>query len=275
MQPDQSRINNVVWDISRQLGVDFTGIVPVFYTDGATDASVFSLAHQYLVKITDINTIRTQTEFLKITHNPVFQTLLCSNEQLGYECFAFINGQKFSTQLINLEVAIKQIELIVRSYQKYPHAGYGFLNEEHTSWRAFLLDEIEYARRNIGTISTAKVMHALDIAGQTNPEQHLMHGDFGTHNFLIVPDAKGNPMINVIDPMPMVGDPLYDFYFAILSDPEIFTKVTPEYIYSYFFGWGKDYKHALLTIALYVRMSRAWLYDHEHFDLYVQLYNRI
>ena len=275
MQLDQSKINNVVWDISRQLGVDFTGIVPIFYTDGATDAAVFSLAHQYLVKITDANTIRTQTEFLRVNTNPVHAKLLCSNEQLGYECFEFINGQKFNTKLIGIEDAIRQIEAIVRSFPKYPHDGYGFLNEEHTTWRAFLLDEIEYARRNIGTISTSKVMRALDIAGQNNPPQFLMHGDFGTHNFSIVNDKKGNPIIRVIDPMPVVGDPLYDFYFALLSDPDIFTKVTPEYVFGFFFGWGRDYKHALFVIALYVRMSRAWRYDHEHFDAYVQLYEKI
>ena len=275
MQLDQSKINNVVWDISRQLGVEFTGSVPIFYTDGATDAAVFSLAHQYLVKITDLNTIRTQAEFLKVTNHPAFQKLLCNSEELSYECFQFINGEKFDATKIRTEDAIQQIDALTHSFQKYPHTGYGFLNEEHTSWRAFLLDEIEYARRNIGTISTAKVMRALDVAGQHDPEPYLLHGDFGTHNFLLVPDKKGNPIINVIDSMPAVGDPLYDFYFAILSDANIFTKVTPEYVYSFFFGRGKDYKRALLTVALYVRMSRAWLYDHEHFDAYVQLYEKI
>ena len=275
MQLDQSKINNVVWDIGRQLGVDFTGIVPEFYTDGATDAAVFSLGRQYLVKITDLNTIRTQSEFLKVTHSPAFQKLLCSNEALGYECFEFINGIKFDGTKIAPQVAVQQIDAIVRSYQKYPHSGYGFLNEEHTSWHAFLLDEIEYARRNIGSIPTDKVMKALEIAGRENPEQYLMHGDFGTHNFLLVPDQKGNPQIRVIDPMPVVGDPLYDFYFAVLSDTDIFTKVGADFIYGFFFGRGKDYKKALLTVALYVRMSRAWLYDREHFDAYVKLYERI
>ena len=42
-------------DIEQRLGVDLSGVVPHFYSDGATDATVFNLADKYLVKITDLN----------------------------------------------------------------------------------------------------------------------------------------------------------------------------------------------------------------------------
>ena len=92
----------VITDIGQRLGVDLSGVVPHFYSDGATDATVFNLADKYLVKITDLNTIRTQAEFLQENPNGVFQSLLCSNEELGYECFEFIDGIHYDGELIDL-----------------------------------------------------------------------------------------------------------------------------------------------------------------------------
>ena len=266
----EQKVQDVIADIARQLNVQLDGIEPHFYTDGATDATVFALDEKYLVKMTDLNTIRTQAEFLQ--HNPdgVFQKLLCSNEELGYECFEFINGVHYDGSLIDSKDATEQIAKIVQNYREYPHEGYGFLNEEHVSWKAFLLDEIEYARRTIPEVSTEKVMSALEVAGAVNPEQYLLHGDFGTHNFLL----EGN-RIRVIDPMPVVGDYLYDFYFALLSDVDIFTHLGADYVYGFFPDRDLSYKRAVLTVALFVRMSRAATYDKDNLPAYFDLYSAI
>ena len=94
-----------------------------------------------------------------------------------------------------------------------------------------------------------------------------MHGDFGAHNFL-----NSNGVIRAIDPMPMVGDRLYDFYFAVLSNVKIFAELGWDYIMSFFEGYDLEYKEALMTIALYVRMSRAAAYDLANLDKYITLY---
>ena len=144
------------------------------------------------------------------------------------------------------------------------------MGHEKDSWHDFLLDEIEYAEQRIPEVSKDKVMAALEVAGREEPQQYLTHGDFGTHNFLV----EKNGRIRVIDPMPVVGDYLYDFYFAILSNTNIFTIVGADYIYS-FFERDMEEKKALLTIALYVRMSRAFKYDRENFDAYTRVYAEI
>jgi fructosamine-3-kinase len=185
-------------------------------------------------------------------------------------CFEFINGNHFDGSEIDAKDATEQIAQIVSNYREYPHGGYGFLNEEHVSWRAFLLDEIEYARRTIPDVPTEKVMSALEVAGAVNPKQYLLHGDFGTHNFLLE-----NGKIRVIDPMPVVGDYLYDFYFALLSNVGIFTHLGADYVYGFFPERELSYKRAVLTVALYVRMSRAATYDKENLPSYFDLYSAI
>ena len=267
---DSERKKEVIEDIESQLGVNLSAAKYEFYTDGATDATVFSIDDKYLVKITDLNTVQTQREFLKENPNNVFQNLLCSSDDLSYLCFEFIEGKHYDGNEIDAKDATEQIRQIVGNYRKYPHDGYGFLNEEHVSWRAFLLDEIEYARRTIQDVPTEKVMSALEVAGSENPEQYLLHGDFGTHNFLLQ-----NGKIRVIDPMPLVGDYLYDFYFALLSNVEIFTRLGADYIYSFFPERELSYKRAILTVALYVRMSRAATYDKDNLPAYFDLYGAI
>ena len=55
----------VISDIEKQLEVPLDGLEVKYYTDGATDATVFNLGNEYLVKITDLNTVQTQREFLQ------------------------------------------------------------------------------------------------------------------------------------------------------------------------------------------------------------------
>ena len=260
----------VIRDIERQLGCRVRDLAPTFYSDGATDATVFGLGGKYLVKMADAMTVRTQKEFLSRVPEGVFQKLLCSNESLGYECFEFIEGEHFDGSLIDPKEAVNQIAAIVESYPEYPHDKYGFLNDEKASWREFLLDEIDYAYRTITDVSQEKVLAAVEKIGFTRPKQYLMHGDFGTHNFLL-----SNGKIRVIDPMPVVGDRLYDFYFAILSDTDIFAELGMDYYMNFFGEYEPEYKKALLIVALYVRMSRAAVYDKDNLDKYKKLYAKI
>lgn len=260
-------IARVVDDIERQLDVHVRDLPRTFYTDGSTDATVFNIGEKYLVKMTDMETIRTQAEFLTRVQEGVFQKLLCFNEGLRYECFEFIDGVHFDADLIEPREAVKQVAAIVESYPEYPYDSYGFLGDEKATWREFLLDEIDYAKRTILDISQERVMAAIDVIGDYAPKQYLMHGDFGTHNFLL---EKGK--IRVIDPMPVVGDRLYDFYFAILSDVEVFEKFGEKYLLEFFEEYTDEYKKALMTVALYVRMSRAAKYDLPHLGDYKKLY---
>ena len=89
------------------------------------------------------------------------------------------------------------------------------------------------------------------------------------HNFIV-----NNNQINVIDPMPVVGDNLYDFYFSIYSDTDIFEYVTIDEVLSYF-DREEKIKKAILTIAFFIRMSRAFVYDNHEFYKYTKYYNEV
>lgn len=262
----QLEVDLILHDIEQKLQITINKDTIIYYTDGATDSVVFSIDKKYLIKTVDEITLKNQIEFLKIYNDlNCFQKVVLFNKELRYICFEYIEGTKYNKTTVDAKDAINQIYGIVSKYKKSDYNGYGYLGEDrHNSWSEFLKKEVEYSREVINEldISMERVNKALNNICLKNVDKYLIHGDFGTHNFL-VSDGK----IYVIDPMPVVGDYLYDFYFAVFSSVNIFSKVDREHILS-FGDYDLEYKRNLMDIVFFIRMCRAWVYDKENFEVY-------
>ena len=70
-----------------------------------------------------------------------------------------------------------------------------------------------------------------------------------------------NNKIYAIDPIPMVGDYLYDFYFSIFTNSNIFKDLDVDYILSFFDDRDYEYKRALMIICFFIRLRRSSKYD--------------
>ena len=260
----------LIKDIEEKLNIEFENSKIQYFTDGATDSTVFSINDKYLIKTVDKKAFKAQIEFFNKYKNKYFQILKYANEELGYLCFEYIDGKKLE-KLIKIDVnnIIKQIYDITSLYRKYDYDGYGYLFEDvNKSWYQFLCDEVEYSKKEIQDIDDTKVLKALENIKSYNVDKYLIHGDFGTHNFLFSNNLK------VIDPMCVVGDYLYDFYFAIFSNSLLFTKINIDDILS-FFDRKLEYKKSLLIIVFYIRMSRAHKYDMKNYKKYLEYYNKL
>lgn len=263
-------IQRVINDIEEFLNIKINENDIHYFTDGVSGSTVFKLKNKYLVKITDELTIKTQKEFFKYYNEDYLQKLVHINEELNYIIFEFIEGEKFHLELDTHALHIfDQLISITLSYKKYDYNGYGYLFEDNKTWDEFLLDEALNSYKEMPEINMDKVYKALEVVKQYNVDQYLIHGDFGTHNFLLQ-DNK----IKVIDPMCVVGDKLYDFYFAIFSNDEIFENIKLETILKQFDD-DFEYKKALLLIVLFIRMGRAKKYDKENFYKYEKIYNNL
>lgn len=261
--------DELIKDIEKNLNIKFNKCNVKYFTDGATDSVVFSIDNKYLIKTVDKLTYKTQVEFFINYKSHYFQKLIYSSKKFSYLCFEYIEGEKLCS-LNNLDInkIIKQIYEITSSYRNYEYDGYGYLYEDYNkSWYQFLYDEVCYSKQEIENISTIKVENALNIIKKYTVCKYLLHGDFGAHNFLI-----NDNKIKVIDPMGVIGDNLYDFYFAIFSNTAIFTKTNLDFILS-FYDNKLEYKKALLIIVVYIRMSRAHKYDIKNFDKFYKLFN--
>ncbi len=268
------KLQDILNDLSNKLNIEFTEKDMHYFTDGVSGAVVFSLKGKYLIKIFNQELYyKSQLEFLRKYNNyNIIQNVILHNNKYKYICCEFVEGTLYKYNKIHFNKVIEQVYDIVKHYRKYSKAPYGYLYEDKCEdWADFLELNVTYSSDKIRklNISMDKVNKAIENIRYINPPKYLIHGDFGTHNFIV-----NKEKIYVIDPMPVVGDYLYDFYFAILSNVNIFKDVKVEDILSYF-DRDMDYKKNLFLVVLYIRLCRCYAYNRAEFDTYLNLYNKL
>lgn len=265
-------IEEILKDIEFKLNITLDKSEIKYYTEGATESIVFSIEEKYLIKTMDELTYKSQMEFLRF-YNEVdeFQKVICCNTNLRYICFKYIEGYKIKNKTnLDARKVISQIENIITKYKEYEGNAYGYIfDNKSVIWSNFLGQEIKYAIPSIKELDIPidPVNNALRIIAKYNVKKYLIHGDFGTHNFLINEKEE----LKVIDPMPIIGDYLFDFYFAVLSSSKIFKDISDEEILK-FFDIPYEYKKSLYIIVMYIRASRAYVYDTENVNIYILRY---
>ena len=261
--------------ISKKLNITVQKSDIIVYTDGATESLVFSIKKKYLVKKTDDLTIKAQVEFLeKYKSIPQLQKVLFYDTELKYICFKYIEGEKIkNAKNVEPKKAVDEIVEVLKQYQPYEYDGYGYLFEDHKSWADFLQSECSFSGDEIknDNVNQEKVKKSLDIIKNYKIKQQLINGDDGTHNILI--NDKGN--ISIIDPIPVIGDYLYEFYYCVFSDIFMLKAFSSEEILSYFPNEDLKKKLATFIIALFIRMGRAKVYFPDDFPSYLNYYNKI
>ena len=237
-----------------------------YYSGGATDAIVFSINDEYLIKKTSKSELDVFNEFFSKYKSDEYQKLYYINYDLSYACLSFKKGKLFDGS-IDSNKMIDILYKTVSNYKMIDYDGYGYLFEDNKSWKDFLKDEVEYSLtvfENKNTTYNENIEKCLDYISKYNINKYLLHGDFGTHNFII---DKSN--IYFIDPMGLVGDPLYDFYFAIFSDISIFNSIKLNDILKYF---DRDikYKKSLAYITFIIRLCRTYRYNKDDYNAYLK-----
>lgn len=139
-------------------------------------------------------------------------------------------------------------------------------------------ESIDFAHSNIGFLLSAadhQLVHDILIRRQkriTNKNLFLLHGDCGMHNFLF---EKGS-LSGVIDPLPVLGRPLYDLLYAFCSSPD--DLEFPILLKSSENLRVKDLQESELIedliVALYLRLSTCLQHHPVDFPEYLNSWNR-
>ncbi|MBO5529785.1 MAG: hypothetical protein J5970_00095 [Bacilli bacterium] len=254
-------INEIFQDLENKLNIKIDKSNIKYFNDGVSGSIVFKY-DKYLVKTTDIKELDAYLEFFNLYKEDYFQKIICYNKELLYICFNFIEGSLFKENKLDPKDVINQLYFITSNYKEYDYNAYGYLEEEDFTWYDFLMDEA-YRKEDEINIDYSKLFNAFEIIKKYDAPKYLVHGDFGTHNFIV-----NNKKIYVIDPIPLVGDPLYDFYFAIFTNTNIFKDLDVDYILSFFDDRDYEYKRALMIICFFIRLRRSSKYDPENIPIY-------
>ena len=238
------------------------------FTDGVS-SKVFVLNDLYLVKQSTKEALRAEVMYLKDNISPLMQEIVYIDEEFDFVVYKFIKGEVMY-RVDDPKDAIEKIIPIIAQYKPTILNGYGYMDELVNSWEEFLRFEIRDNDILRYYVDDNKVNKAISNLNKYPFTKCLIHGDFGTHNFI-----KGDGLlVGVIDPMTVLGDPLYDLLFAIVSNTDILKTLTLEDIYKLSEEDNDKIKN-LLIVVLYARMIRCLKYHREDIDFYLDFYKQI
>lgn len=241
-----------------------------FFNTGAS-STVFLLNDCYLVKQNTKLILKAEIEFLKHNNSDMFQKIVYIHPKYEYVVYKFIDGETMRN-VDDVNDTIQKLINITKTYINYEKDGFGYLNEETSSWSRFLKDETTYSSLNMKEhIPSKKIVNKCIETLENYPfDKKLLHGDFGTHNFI----QENGKLVGVIDPMPVIGDSLYDLLFAVVSNVNILSSVSLEDLYNLVDEPQEKIK-AMLTIVLYCRISRCLKYHPKDIDVYMEYWNKL
>ncbi|MES5955873.1 phosphotransferase [Bacillus fungorum] len=227
---------------------------------GGTTSTAYLLDEKYVVKLNEAEVIREEANFLSFYEgNTLFSKLLYKDPLHTYIVYSFLEGSTSYEQghkRITLRTLVKEV---INKYKIVPEAdGWGWKENPVQSWNEFLTTNVMEAYENVRRyISEEEYRIVLKLVNSPNRgtginQPFLLHGDFGFHNFIF----RQNRLHGVIDPLPVLGDPLYDLIYAFCSTPEDVTKEAIAYAMKQcVFPKNERDLYEEIVIGLYLRID--------------------
>ena len=241
------------------------------YFNTGVSSKVILLNDNYLIKQNTKLILQAEIEFLKLNNLDMFQKIIYVDPKYEFVVYKFIPGETMK-HIEDIPDTLKKIISIAKSYSNCTLDGFGYLNEETSSWSRFLKDEVTYSSLNLKElIPNRKIVNkCINILENYPFDKKLLHGDFGTHNFI----QDNGKLVGVIDPMPVLGDYLYDLLFAIVSNVNLLSSLSLDEIYS-LVDEPEEKVRAMLTVVLYCRISRCLKYHPKDVEVYMEVWKKL
>ncbi len=236
-----------------------------------TSSLVILLNNKYIIKHNDVNILRSEVSFSELVHMATLQHMEYYDKNFSYVVYDFVPGDVMHI-VDDVDDLISNITNIVSSYPSYAGPEFGYLHSPSASWGEFLKSRVHNASMTLSDSFNylSEVYEALEELEKYPFEKKLIHGDFGTHNFI----KQNGKFVSAIDPLPIAGDALYDLIFALLSNIDILPHLSLEYI-SEISDEPLEKVRAMLTVVLFCRFSTCLAYHREDIDKYVDFWYKI
>lgn len=262
---ENEKDKKIIYEVLEKLNESY--VEHKYFTDGA-DSRVILLNNKYLIKQNNTNSIKAEIKFFESTFSTFFQKLVYYSPDFEFAVYKFIPGKPMKKITSSKEIISKILE-VTKSFSKTSKSGFGYLGEELNSWSEFLLHEA-FHRPNIDDIDKQIIDEAIKVLEKYPFEKKLIHGDFGTHNFI----ENNEKFVGIIDPQTILGDSLYDILFAICSNLDLLNTYSLDELYL-LINEPKEKIRAMLIVVLYARISRALKYHPNDIPAYLDYFNSI
>ncbi len=267
----EKNIGNLINDFKNKLNIELQIQDINVQTPGISSSLLFNIKNKYLYKIySNISDYNNSKYFFdSYKDSCFFQHIIFEIEEESSLCLNYLCGELLYNNDGDYSYLINQIYDIVSNYKIYDGTYYKLFNNSYNNFVDYLRETINW--NYVEGFDLKCLEKNFDILCKYNYPSYILHGDFGSHNFIIC-----NNKIKVIDPCTKIGDKLYDFYCGILSDPIIFKNLKKEQILNYFEEYEMEYKEALFNICFVYRMLIAIKYHYyKNTEIYYQWLDEI
>jgi len=173
----------------------------------------------YVVKMNSPEQTASEAMFLKtyrtISFIPNLHYLDPSNRYLVYPFMPGRSEYKGGKAALLAEL----VDRVLNHYERAPQSsGFEAIDKREASFW-----DLDWNRSVIGShLSEADFLFVTDVFERRNrrvqviDSEYVLHGDCGMHNFLF----DGTTLTGVIDPLPILGQPVFDLVYAFCSSPD-------------------------------------------------------
>ncbi|WP_394579038.1 phosphotransferase [Cytobacillus firmus] len=198
--------------------------------NGGTVSELYLLHSEdrkYVIKKNEPQIIKSEANFLYVyKKTDLLPELLFVEPLYEYIIYTFIEGNANYVRRSKKVTLKKLVQGLLNHYKPFDSSkGWGWADQPSESWQSFILDSINEANKILHSrLDNSHYNLVLELAEKNSQDKEpfLLHGDCGVHNFIF----HNGQLSGVIDPTPVIGEPLYDLIYAFCSSPEELTKET-------------------------------------------------
>ncbi|MQR94429.1 aminoglycoside phosphotransferase family protein [Fictibacillus phosphorivorans] len=228
---------------------------------------------KYVVKSNEPAVVESEAHFLiQYKESDLLPNLIFVEESYQYLVYSFVDGSTEYIRDNKRDMLINLVRGLLNDYKiANNHMGWGWADQPSDSWKGFLMDKIKEAKEMIGfrlDYEDYEYISNLVQKMSTDIQPYLLHGDCGVHNFIF----NEGTLCGVIDPTPVIGDPIYDLIYAFCSSPDNLSKETIDSAMSDFMIEGKNtpFLYDRVMIGLYIRLGICIKHHPHNFEEYLK-----
>lgn len=216
------------------------------------NSQVYLINDEYILKKDVCRIIKNEVFFINKYKNIIPCEEIVNYKNGGeYIIYKFVKNNPSNLNKISIKEYLKNVIKLVSNYKSTEIKGYGRISELCDTWKSFLEKEIEDKEKNleIDKEKKMKVNRCINVINKYEFQKKLLHGDLGFYNIIF--NKKNIELL--IDPFPIIGDPLYDIIFFLFSRIK-FTKLVQFEELEKEMEEEKEKIRAMIYIQLYIRI---------------------
>lgn len=250
---------------------------------GGTNSKVYVLTYNdrpvYCIKMNEPLVVRLETFFLKFYDNiTILPKLFYTEPSNKYFIYSFIVGELKDMPDNKAKLLQQLTQQLINHYKPVSNfKGWGWTDKLSDSWQQFLIENTNYAKKILASTLTLEdyslVISLIEKQNKKNDKRipYLLHGDCGIHNFIF----QEQNLCGVIDPIPVVGEPIYDLIYAFCSSPDNLTIGTLQKAISSLKinNYENELIYEYVLIGLYARIATCIKHHPNDLSRYLAAWN--